>query len=101
MHMIAFYRTASIAPGRTRESMVFAHEIAAYIQDLTGTEVTVAVPVGGNPNRVGWATQYENLAGLEEMMGKLMADEKYLELVANGSVNFNAGSVHDDIWATV
>ena len=99
--MIAFYRSASIAPGKIRESMMFAQEIAAYIKERTGTEVTVAVPVGGNPNRVGWAAQYDNLAGLEAMMGTLMADEKYLELVATGSTNFIAGSVHDDIWSTV
>ena len=99
--MIAFYRSASIAPGRIRESMVFAQEIAGYIKELTDTDVTVAVPVGGNPNRVGWAAQYENLAGLETMMGKLMADEKYLELVADGSTNFIAGSVHDEIWSTM
>ncbi len=99
--MIALYRSGSIAPGKIREALAFAKEISAYITAQTGVEVSVAVPVGGNPNRVGWAARFDNLAGMEEMMTKLTTDEKYMELVADNSAHFIAGSIHDEIWSTI
>jgi hypothetical protein len=99
--MIAFYRSASIATGKWTNAMAFAKEITAYIKDTTGVDVSVAVPVGGNPMRVGWAARYENLGAFEATMGKLMADPKYVELAAKGGDNFIAGSVHDEIWRTI
>jgi hypothetical protein len=98
--MIAFYRSANIAGGKMGEALAFAKEIAAYIKDQTGAEVSVALPIGGNPNRVGWSVQYDDLAALEEMNTKLMADPKYMELVASNSGNFVEGSVRDEIWST-
>jgi hypothetical protein len=59
------------------------------------------VPIGGIPNRIGWASRYDNLAALEATLNKLMADPKYMELVAKGAENFIAGSVHDEIWRTI
>jgi hypothetical protein len=99
--MITLYRSASIAQGKTGSTLVFAKEIAAYIKDKTGTDVQVAIPIGGNPNRIGWSGRYENLGALETMQMKLMADPKYMELVAKGADNFIAGSVHDEIWRSL
>jgi hypothetical protein len=96
--MIAFYRSASIAQGKVGSALAFSREIAAYIKDKTGVEVHVAVPIGGNPNRVGWSARYENLGALETQQVKLMSDPKYMELVAKGSDNFIPGSVRDEIW---
>jgi hypothetical protein len=99
--MIAFYRSAVIAPGKWANAMAFAKEVSAYIKDATGVEVSVAVPVGGNPMRVGWAARYDNLGAMEATMGKLMADPKYVELSARGAENFIPGSVHDEIWRAI
>jgi hypothetical protein len=99
--MITLYRSASIAPGKTASSYAFAHEIAGYIKDKTGSTVKVAVPVGGNPNRVVWSLQYDNLGALEAQQTKLMADSKYMDMVARASDNFIAGSVHDEIWRAI
>jgi hypothetical protein len=60
--------------------------------------VKVGMPIGGNPNRVGWFVQYENLAALENTQGKLLQEQKYMELIAGAAANFIAGSMHDDIW---
>jgi hypothetical protein len=99
--MIAFYRTASIAPGKIGSALAFAKEIAAFIKAKEGLEVAVALPVGGNPNRIGWSTRYENLGDMEARMGRLQADPKYAEMVAKGADNFIAGSVHDEIWRSL
>jgi hypothetical protein len=99
--MIAFYRTACVTQGRVGEALAFAHEIATYVKDQTGVEITVALPVGGNPERIGWAASYDDLAALEETNKKLMADPKYFDLVAAHAGSFVDGSVHDEIWSTV
>ena len=99
--MITLYRSASIAPGKNASTYAFAHEMAAYVKDKTGSTVKVAVPVGGNPNRIVWSLQYDNLGALETQQTKLMADTKYMDMVAKGSDNFIPGSVHDEIWRAI
>lgn len=99
--MIAFYRQASIAPGKTGSAIAFAHEIAAYTKDKHGVELAIAMPYGGNPNRIGWSARYENLAEFETKMTRLTTDPKYMEMVAAGTGNFIAGSVRDEIWRTL
>ena len=96
--MIAFYRSACIAPGKGGSAMTFARETAAYIKDKHGVDVQVGIPVGGNPNRVGWSVRYESLAALEVSQTKMLADQKYMDMVARGADNFIGGSVHDEIW---
>jgi len=99
--MIRFVRTASIAPGKAGDAMVFAKQVSEYLDKQHGLKLEVMVPVGGNPFRIGWRAEYPSLAAMEQMDGKLMADPKYLELVARGGQYFNPGSVNDAIWRTV
>ncbi len=99
--MITFFRSASIASGKVASAHGFAREIAAFIKDKVGVEITLAVPVGGNPNRIAWAGRYESMAAMEAAMDKLMADPKYMELVGKGGENFIAGSVRDEFWRSI
>ena len=99
--MIAFSRTASIAPGKTAAAIGYAHQIAAYIKTTMGTDLEVLMPIGGNPNRITWSARYQNLAEFEERQMKMAADEKYMHLVSSGAPNFIAGSVFDTLWRVV
>ncbi len=99
--MIRFVRTAAIAPGKLGDALAFAKEVAEHLHKQHGVKVEVLMPVGGNPLRVAWKSDYPNLGAMEDLMAKLMADQKYLELVSKGGLNFVAGSVHDAIWRTV
>jgi len=96
--MIGFYRIASIAPGKLPHALAFAREIAAHIKDKHGVELSIAMPIGGNPFRIGWSTRYESLAVMEEKQGAMMGDPRYVELVVQGAELFIAGSVHDEVW---
>jgi hypothetical protein len=62
--MVTLYRTVSIASGKTVSALAFARKIAGYVTQKIGVEVHVAVPVGGNPNRIGFSARYENLAAV-------------------------------------
>ncbi|MEO6821050.1 MAG: hypothetical protein ABI468_00675 [Candidatus Nanopelagicales bacterium] len=99
--MIAFNRSATIAPGKLASTLAFAREVAAHITTTTGTEVSVAVPVGGNPSRISWSTRHESLADFDAVMMALMADAAYAALMAKNADNFIPGSVHDDIWRVI
>ena len=99
--MIHFYRAAAIAPGKLASAVGFAKEIAAYLKDKHGVTVEVAMPIGGNPNRIGWASTYESLGAYEGAMSKMLADTSYMELVRKGSENFIGGSVRDQLWRSV
>lgn len=99
--MVIFSRGAAIAPGKTASAIAFAHEISAYLKTSVGVELEVLMPIGGNPNRIGWSTRYKDLAELEATTAKMTADPKYWELVNKGTENFMAGSIRDAMWRTV
>lgn len=99
--MIAFYRNVCIAPGKVGSAVVFAKQIAAYVKDKHGVDLSIAMPVAGNPSRIGWAARYDNLADFDAKMTAITSDPHYLELAVKGSENFIAGTVHDEIWRTV
>ena len=99
--MIRFVRTASIAPGKLGDALAFAKQVAEYVGTHFGVRLEVMMPVGGNPNRVAWRAEYSNLAAMEEMQTKMLADPKYMEIVGKGAQNFIAGSANDSIWRTV
>jgi hypothetical protein len=99
--MIAFYRNADIAPGQLGSAIAFAQQIVANVKDKHGVELSIAMPVASNPNRIGWAARYEDLAAFEAKMTAINSDPRYRELAAKGSQNFIAGTVHDEIWRSL
>jgi hypothetical protein len=99
--MITFTRTGSIAPGKTREAIAFAHQIAKIIKEKHGVTLEILMPVAGNPYRIAWRTRYEGLAQLEAFSAKVLADADYMATIAENSANFLPGSMHDEIWRTL
>ncbi|MCC7100726.1 MAG: hypothetical protein IT500_14170 [Rubrivivax sp.] len=99
--MITLHRSASIIPGHVASAIGFAKEVAALIKARTGTEVAVALPVAGNPNRVSWTAHFESLADFERTMDRLRLDAPYGELVAKGGMNFIPGTVFDELWRSI
>jgi hypothetical protein len=99
--MIAFVRSAGIAPGKTGAMMAFAKEMSSYINSHFGVEVTVLTPIGGNPQRVAWSVRYQDLAALQATMNKMTADKGYWELSNKNVDCFVPGSLNDAIWQEV
>jgi hypothetical protein len=99
--MISFVRVAGVAPGKTAAAIGFAHEMAAYMKSTYGVELEVLRPIGGNPQRVAWSARYADLAALEAVNTKTLADKQYWAMVGKASDNFVAGSMRDTIWQTL
>ena len=99
--MIAFKRTASIAPGKMAQAIGFAQEIKSYLKRSYDIDLEIQVPIGGNPNRIGWATRYTDLAAYDAATAQMTADKAYWEMVSKASDLFIAGSVEDTLWRSV
>lgn len=99
--MIAFVRVAGIKPGKDVAAMGFAKEMVAFLKGSYHIDTEVLRPVGGNPQRIAWSTRYADLAALDALRSKLVADPKYWELVNGAADCFVAGSMHDALWQTL
>ena len=99
--MIAFVRTANIAPGKTAAAFGFASEMTAYLKATHGVEAQVLRPIGGNPNRVAWSSRFPDLTAYGAFNDKLRTDARYWEMVGKAADCFMAGSVNDDLWQAV
>ena len=98
--MIHFTRTTSIAPGKVADAMSFAGEMIEFISAKQGQKMQLMLPVGGNPHRLRFHTQYETLSDMENAQVALMADAKYLSILAKSATLFVPASAHDEIWRT-
>lgn len=76
-------------------------KVAEYLDKQHGVHLEVMMPIGGNPHRIAWRAEHADLAAMEKITAKYMADPKYLKLLSEGGTNFIAGSVNDAIWRTV
>jgi hypothetical protein len=97
--MIIFSRTANIAPGKP--AITWSREVAAYMKQKTGVQMRITMPVSGNPWRICFLGEFENLTAVDALQAKLRGDPKYRELLAKGSDYFIAGSITDEFWRTV
>ena len=88
-------------PGMLSPAMAFANEISKQFTATTGIDVKIAVPVGGNPSRIAWIANYENLAQFEAAGLKLLADQKYMELTNKAAGILVPNTLHDEIWRTL
>ena len=99
--MITFVRTISIAPGKVPECLAFARTIAKLAEEKFDLDIRLDMPVGGDPNRIAFVSEYVNLAEYESTIGKFTGDAEYLKLVANNAANVIPGSTFDEIWRSV
>lgn len=99
--MIVLHRSASIASGKGAQAMAFAQEVAKYLTSKYKLDIQVMLPIGGNPQRIAWVSRYKDMAAIDALFAKALADTKYQELAAKGSAHFIQGSMVDSFWRTI
>ncbi|MEZ5652943.1 MAG: hypothetical protein R3E87_20610 [Burkholderiaceae bacterium] len=99
--MIRFIRTVTMAPGITAQGIGFAHEMAAHLKNTLGLSTQVMVAVGGNPQRIGWYYECEDLAALDQGLQRMNADPTYHQMSSRTTDFFVAGSFEDTIWRSI
>jgi len=96
--MVTVLRSGAIAPGKTAEALAFAHQMKKLIKEKYGVTIELLLPVGGNPARIAFKSNYENLGEWETISAKFLADAEYQAAITSNSAVFLPGSVNDDIW---
>lgn len=87
---------------RQGEAITLARRIAARASQVTGHEIVVAIPFGGEALRVAYiAEPAENHGVLESAVMELGQDAEYRELVAAGEGLFMPGALRDEIWRAI
>lgn len=97
---IRFERVALVERGKNEEALAFAATISDHMRTTYGVPVTWGLEVGGTVGVVHWFVDYENMAHLEEVLGKTMTDEGYGKLLA-GAVDFFTGPAKDTLVYTM
>ena len=94
-------RTAVVDRGKAGEAMQFAAAVTDYISENWGISIIWGVEVGGTFGKIHWASDYANMAQLEETFGKTMTDEGYRSLLADANDFFITGKTEDTIIYTM
>ena len=95
--MYLFTRSARLVPGRIRDAMTWAAEITEKVNQISELPVTLwRTVLSPEVGRLTWSTMTEQLAELEAVEDKLLADDGYVELVDRGA-GFTNGEMDDRV----
>jgi hypothetical protein len=96
--MIVFVRTTVAMPGKFTELVAFAKEIAKFIKQASGADVSVSTSIGGSATAVAWTSMAESLAEWEKGGATLMANPEYHALLKKAEGLIVPGSTQDQLW---
>jgi hypothetical protein len=84
--MFLFSRTARLVPGDLRKSMEWALNITEKVNQVTELDLSLWTTVfSAGVGTLSWTAVVEQLAVLEASDAKLMADDLYMSLLADGA----------------
>ena len=99
--MITLRRTASVPAKNVGTALAWAREVTAYGKSKFGVDSVLQMPIGGNPWRISFVQQFENLAAMEKSQQNMMSDQKFMEMLAKSSDIYSVGSAVDEVWTNV
>lgn len=99
--MITWIRSAAIAPGKVNDAFAFVRKAAQLIEENYAITITASRPLAGNPTRIFWSAQHEDLAAYERDHRTINTDAAFLKMLGEAGDCFVAGSTHDEILQTI
>ncbi len=97
---VRLHRSIVVERGKRQEATEFAANVSAYIDENWGVPVTWGMEVGGTVGKVHWWSDYESMAHLEDILGKSLVDQGYLDLV-DSVVDAFVGAAEDTLVYTM
>ena len=97
--MVYISRRATAKPGKFKDAVKLALEVADYINNKLGTNLGVYTQRYGD-NAVGtmyWVAKLESMAKYEELVKHLNEDEGYLEKLQRFAELFVEGTTFDSL----
>jgi len=83
------------------EAMAYAQQITKLVKEKYGVQISLSVPIGGNPDRLAFVSPHASLAEVESIGAKLLSDAEYMRLLAANAQTFLPGATHDELWMSV
>jgi hypothetical protein len=99
--MITWIRSAAIAPGKVTDAFTFVKKASKLIEENYAIRITVSRPLAGNPTRIFWYAQHDDLAAYEHDHQTINNDAAFLQMLGEANSCFIAGSTHDEILQTI
>jgi len=99
--MITWIRSAAIAPGKVADAFTFVARAAKHIEDEHAINIVVSRPLAGNPTRIFWYAQHEDLQAFERDHRTINSDVAFLQMLGAAAHCFIAGSTHDEVLQTL
>ncbi len=99
--MITWIRSAAIAPGKVNDAFAFVRKAVAHIEDRHAIRIVASRPLAGNPTRIFWYAQHDDLQAFERDHQAINTDVAFLQMLGEASHCFIAGSTHDEVLQTV
>jgi hypothetical protein len=95
--MYLFSRRARLAPGNTREAMMWATSITEKVNQIVGLNTSLfAQTYSPEVGTLVWSTFVPDLATLESANDKLLVDDGYVSMVDAGA-KFSQGGIDDTL----
>lgn len=101
--MVRFERTVRIKPGKMAEAFQWATEVAKFVNAKfpDGSDLYVFNQLFGDYGTIAWAIDRADLAEVEALTHKLVADPEYWEIVNQGASLVVEASTKDTLWQQV
>lgn len=100
--MFRFQRTGRTKNGRTPQAILWAKEIAEYLNGkYPQISIQVYTQFFGDFHSIHWTCDYKDLATIENIFKQMMLDQGYWALVNKGMEMFIEGGFNDSLMSSV
>lgn len=96
--MYRFHRTAMAKQSKLQEAFKFAKEMSEYLgTKYAPVKVQAYLEIFGDNGRIHWYSDYDDLASVEKITGKIRKDQGYWEILNKANDVFIEGSIQDTL----
>jgi len=95
--MVRWTRSARIKYGNFNQGVQWAKEVAEFVNKKYNIQVSVYMDSFGEFATIRWFCDYKDLAVFEKLVGQLLADKEYLQIVGKGTEFLVPDSVFDTV----
>ena len=101
--MVRWERTVRIKPGKFKEALGWAKEVASYVDTKfpEQNDILVFMQNFGEVGTIQWAVDADDAATLGQNLGQLMGDDDYWAVVNKGADFVVEASGQDKLWHAI
>ncbi len=99
--MVRWTRSARIVPAKYLEAVQWGKDISDYTTKKFNTKVDVYVDSFGEFGTIRWFCDFADLAAVEDLQKKILADQEYLQKVSKAAELLIPGTAFDMVMRSI